>query len=251
MATLLPTYLYAASCIFVAAIVRGFSGFGFSLLAITAIALVMPPATIIPSIFLLEMLASLPLLPGVWHLVHWREIALLFAGALVGTPFGVYALAHAPVLPLTFALAAFVFVSAIALARGFRLQRMPGAGVALAAGTASGLANGAFGMGGPPVILFFFSSPAGVAAGRASLITYFFLSDLIGVIWQGWNGLINTATLARAAWFLPPLAAGVWLGNHRFKRADADVARRWALRLLMLLAVLTGARALFQLLSHH
>ncbi|MBS0388977.1 MAG: sulfite exporter TauE/SafE family protein [Proteobacteria bacterium] len=251
MIALTPAYLYAAGCIFVAAVVRGYSGFGFSLLAITAIALVMPPATIIPTIFMLEMLASLTLLPGVWHLVHWRELALLFVGALVGTPFGVYALAHAPVLPLTLALAVFVFVSAIALARGFRLQRMPGAGVAFTAGTASGLANGAFGMGGPPVILFFFSSPAGVAAGRASLITYFFFSDLIGVAWQGWNGLITTATLVRAAWFLPPLAAGVWLGNHRFKRADSDAARRWALRLLMLLAVLTGARALSQLMQHH
>ena len=250
MITPLTTYLYAATCIFVAAVVRGYSGFGFSLLAITAIALVMPPATIIPSIFMLEMLASLPLLPGVRRLVHWRELALLFAGALLGTPFGVYTLAHAPVLPLTLALAVFVLISAIALARGFRLQQMPGTGIALAAGTASGLANGAFGMGGPPVILFFFSSPAGVAAGRASLITYFFLSDLIGVAWQGWSGLISVSTLTHAAMFLPALAAGVWLGNHRFKRATSDDARRWALRLLMLLALLTGARALWQLLHH-
>jgi hypothetical protein len=48
--------------------------------------------------------------------------------------------------------------------------------------------------------------------------------------------------------FLPPLTAGVWLGNRNFKRADPVAVRRWILRLLMLLALLSGARALSQLL---
>ena len=35
---------------------------------------------------------------------------------------------------------------------------MPSTPATLAVGTATGLANGAFGMGGPPVILFYFAS---------------------------------------------------------------------------------------------
>ena len=54
--------------------------------------------------------------------------------------------------------------------------------------------------------------------------------------------------LGRAALFLPPLAAGVWLGNRSFRGADPAVFRRWVLRLLMLLAVLTGGRALLEIL---
>ena len=98
------------------------------------------------------------------------------------------------------------------------------------------------------MILFFFSSPAGAAAGRASIIAYFVLTDVTGLAWQGWNGLITWATLWRALLFLPPLAAGVWLGNHSFKKADPLAFRRWVLRLLMLLALLTGGRALLQML---
>lgn len=103
-------------------------------------------------------------------------------------------------------------------------------------------------MGGPPVVLFFFGSPAGVAAGRASLIAFFLLTDVVGLGWQGWSGLITLTTLWRAACFLPPLIAGVWLGNRSFKHADPAIVRRWILRLLMLLALLCGARALSQLL---
>src|SRR5262249_12732298 len=123
------------------------------------------------------------------------------------------------------------------------LHRMPGRVFTFIVGAASGLFNGAFGVGGPPVILFFFSSPAGVAAGRASIIAFFVLTDVTGLVWQGWNGLLTGKTVIHAAVFLPPLAAGVWLGNRGFKGADPVAFRRWTLRLLMLLAVLTGARA--------
>ena len=240
---------YAAACIFLAAIVRGYSGFGFSLLAITSISLLLPPVAIVPSIFLMEVAASAHLLPQVWREIHWRALVWLFGGCCLGTPVGVYALAHAPAAPMTLALAVFVLAAAIALSRGYHMERLPGPAFTFATGTASGLCNGGFGMGGPPVVLFFFSSPTGAAAGRASLIAYFLLTDLVGLAWQGANGLISLATLWRGALFLPPLVGGVWLGNRGFKHADPATVRRWILRLLMLLAFLAGARALWQLLS--
>jgi uncharacterized protein len=238
---------YAVACIFLAATVRGYSGFGFSMLAITSLSLLLPPVEIVPSIFLLEVAASLHLLPQVWREVHWRALLWLFIGACLGTPFGVYVLAHAPAAPMTLAIAVFVLAAATLLARGYSMKRMPGPLFTLATGTASGVFNGSFGMSGPPVVLFFFSSPTGAAVGRASLIAFFFATDLVALAWQASGGLLNRATLWRAALFLPPLAAGVWLGNRSFKRADPTAVRRWVLRLLMLLAVLAGAHAGFNL----
>jgi uncharacterized membrane protein YfcA len=142
----------------------------------------------------------------------------------------------------------FVLIAAILLARGFALQSLPGPAVTFATGTASGLFNGSFGIGGPPVILFFFSTPGGAAAARASLIAFFLLTDITGLAWQGSMGLISIATLWRALLFLPPLIAGVWLGNRVFVNADPAAFRRWVLRLLILLAALTGARALLEIL---
>jgi len=240
--------VYAVACIFGAAVVRGYSGFGFSMLAIVSLSLVLPPAQIVPSIFIMEIAASLHLLPGVWRDIHWRALLWLSAGALVGTPFGVYALAHVPAAPMTLALAVFVLLAAILLVRGYSLKSLPGAAVTFATGTASGLLNGGFGIGGPPVILFFFSSPAGAAAGRASMIAFFLITDVTGLAWQSWSGLLGVAALRRALLFLPALAAGVWLGNRGFMTADPVDFRRWVLRLLMLLAVLTGGRALTQIL---
>jgi uncharacterized membrane protein YfcA len=99
---------YAVVCIFGAAVVRGYSGFGFSLLAVTSLSLLLPPTAIVPSIFIMEVAASLHLLPSVWRDIHWRALLWLAVGCLVGTPFGVYALAHVPAAPMTLALAVFV-----------------------------------------------------------------------------------------------------------------------------------------------
>ena len=58
--------IYAIACVFGAAIVRGFSGFGFSLLTITALTLALPPVDVIASVLILEVAASVHLLPSVW-----------------------------------------------------------------------------------------------------------------------------------------------------------------------------------------
>jgi uncharacterized membrane protein YfcA len=196
----------------------------------------------------MEVAASLHLLPSVWRDIHWRALLWLAAGALVGTPVGVYALAHVPPAPLTVALAVFVLTAAILLARGYALKSLPGPAVTFATGTTSGLFNGSFGIGGPPVILFFFSSPAGAAVGRASMIAFFLITDVAALAWQGWSGLLGMTTLWRAALFLPALLGGLWLGNRSFMRADPLQFRRWVLRLLMLLAALSGVKALIQIL---
>src|SRR5262245_422065 len=230
--------LYGALCVFGAAIVRGYSGFGFSLLSITALSLALPPMAVVPSIFLLEVAASLRLLPGVWGEVHWRSIRLLLVGCLLATPLGVWALANAPIAPMKLALAAFVLLSAILLARGVALKSMPGTVGTLGTGVATGLLNGGFGMGGPPLVVFYLGTPAGMAAGRASIIAFLIPTDVMGLGFHAREVLITDDTFRLAAWFLPPLLLGVWLGSRAFRRADPARFRLWPLRLLMLLALL-------------
>ncbi len=239
---LLPLAL-ASAFIFLAAVVRGYSGFGFSLLSITALSLIYSLAQVIPAIFLLEIAASIHLLPSIWKEVHWRSLTILMAGAMIGTPIGVHALANFPQAPMTLALALFVLTATALLWRGFALKDMPSAPATLAAGTATGLANGAFGMGGPPVVLFYFASPAGNAAGRASLIAYFLFTDAVGLGFMAREGLVTPQSGILALAFLPALVAGVWLGSRSFKTADPARFRKIVLLVLAILALMTAVKA--------
>lgn len=239
----------AVTIIFLAAIVRGYSGFGFSILAITALSLIFRPAEIIPSIFLLEIAASIHLLPGLWRDIHWRSLIPLVIGTGIGTPIGLMFLTSIPAAPMQIALGLFVIVVTCLLWIGFALKTMPGNAVSTAAGLAAGLANGAFGIGGPPVILFYFASPAGNIVGRATLVTYFLLTDAIGLVFLSRENLVTTDVLLRTLTFLPALLAGVWLGARSFKNADPVVFRKWVLAILIVLAIITAAKGIYALQS--
>jgi len=238
---------YGMACVFGAAIVRGYSGFGFSLLAITALSLAMPPQEIVPAIFMMEIAASLHLLPGIWREIHWRSIALLLVGCVVATPLGVWILASTPAAPLKIALAIAVAIATFLLWRGFRLERTPGPAATVATGAVSGFLNGSLGIAGPPVILFYFSSPAAVNVGRASMIAYFLGTDVTGLAFMAPHELINSSTLIRFVTFLPALIVGVWLGARSFRNADPAAFRRWVLIILFAMSALTGLKSLFEI----
>jgi uncharacterized protein len=240
-----PSLLFALIAIFLAAIVRGFSGFGFSLLSVTALSLVYPTAKIVPAIFLLEIAASLHLLPSIWKDIHWRSLLPLAIGCLIATPFGVWALASMDATLMQLFMSAFVLVAVALMWMGYALKTMPGPILSTIVGAASGLTNGAFGIGGPPVVLFYFSSPAGNIAGRASLIAFFLITDAIGLMNLAVYDLVTKDALWLAAMFLPALIAGVWLGSRSFTNADQDQFRKMVLVIMALLAIIGAAKALF------
>jgi uncharacterized protein len=232
--------IYSIACVFAAAIVRGYSGFGFSLLAITSLSLVLPPTEIIPPVFMMEIAASLSLLPGIWKDIHWRALGLLGAGCLVGTPIGVWFLATVPAAPMKIALASAVLVSVGLLWSGYTRKTMPGPAETIATGAISGLLNGGLGIGGPPIVIFFFNSPAGIAVGRASLIAFFIATDTIALGFLAAERLVTSESFTRFLALVPALLAGQWIGARSFKSADPAAFRRWILILLVALAVLTG-----------
>lgn len=237
----------SSAAIFLAAIVRGFSGFGFSLLSITAISLILPVAQIVPSIFLLEIAASLNLIPGIWREIDWKSLRWLMVGYVIGLPIGGYALIHAPQAPAQIVLGIFVIGTAILMLRGFRLERTPGPAASTGTGAASGLLNGAFGIGGPPVVLFYFSTPGAAAIGRASVIFFFLFTDLLGIAYFASQGIVTQHSFVQFLVWMPTLLLGIWIGAHGFRRMNQEAFRRWVLVILIALALLGIGKALFSL----
>jgi uncharacterized protein len=233
----------SSAAILLAAIVRGFSGFGFSLLSITAISLVMPVPEVVPSIFLLEVAASLNLVPGIWREIHWKSLRWLMLGYVVGLPVGTYALINAPADPAQILLGICVIGTAIMMLRGFRLKYTPGPTASTVTGAASGVLNGAFGIGGPPVVLFYLSTPGAAAIGRASIIFFFLFTDLLGVGYFATQGLVTQQSFVQFVFWMPTLLIGVWIGAHGFRRIDQATFRRWVLIILIGLAVLGMVKA--------
>jgi uncharacterized membrane protein YfcA len=245
LSTLSPaTAVAVGAALLAAAIVRGYSGFGFSMLAVSGLTLALPPAVAIPIVLTLEVAASVHMLPGVWRQVDWRSLWPLASGTAVATPIGVHLLVNLPETPIRLAIAALVIAATTLLWRGFALQRMPSLGATLATGAAAGLLNGSLGIGGPPVILFYLSSPAGTAAARASLIAYFLVTDAYAIGIGALEGLVSAGTFLAAAALLPVLLVGIAIGSRGYIRTEPATFRKAVLVLLQLLSAAGVVRAL-------
>ena len=238
-----PTLAYALLVIFIAAAVRGYSGFGFSALIVTSLTLVLPPAAVVPIALLLEIAASLGVLRQVWSDIAWRDIAWLLAGAALGMPAGFALLAALSADTMRVVISALVLLACLLLWRGARFASRPGAATVLGTGLASGVANGTAAVGGLPVVLFFLSTAAGMATSRATIIVYLMVGDIYGTGVAWINGLVTQEVVARTALFCLPLFLGVWLGNRHFLATSPESFRRFTLILLVFLATAGLARA--------
>ena len=240
-----PGLLYAAVAVLAGAWLKGYTGFGASMLWMTSLSLLLPPLQVVPMVLTFEVVTSIALLPRIWKDVRWRSIGLLLLGTWAATPVGIHALSSLPAAPIRMALAVVVLAAAILILRGFALAKEPGRPATAGVGLMAGVLNGSMGVVGPPVILFYFSSPIGVVAGRASIIAYFIGTDSVGTLMFAVQGLIDESVWWRTAVFVPILIAGVAAGNRGFVRTDPETFKRVALFVLMALSVLLFARAVW------
>ncbi|RTZ98923.1 MAG: sulfite exporter TauE/SafE family protein [Deltaproteobacteria bacterium] len=240
-----PGIVFLGVMILMAGIVRGYSGFGFSMIAVISLSLVLPPAQVVPVILLLEIVASVSLLPQVWREIDWPSLSWLSVGVVAGTPVGVYLLATVPPRPMRVAIAITVVILAVCLLRGFSQKKMPGRSGTVATGFVSGVLNGAATIGGPPVILFYFSSPAGMAVSRATLIAFFFGTDFFALGVCLLQGLMDVQTGIMGVACMVPMLIGVGAGSGLFKRTNIEGFRKKVLVLLILLSVLGLIRAIY------
>ncbi|MFF7065616.1 TSUP family transporter [Pseudomonas sp. NPDC008258] len=228
--------LYCLTAVFIAALARGFSGFGFTMLAIMSLSFVVPLTTIVPAMVILEIVAGVKLLPAIWRHVHWRSIRVLTVSSIIATPLGAYLLARISGETVKLVLAVLITVCCLVMISGYKLKKMPSTMQTAAIGAGAGVLNGSLGLGGPPVIVFFLGSPLALEAGRASIIAAFLIMDLAALPAFWALDLFTPQALHLGLLSLPVLAAGVWCGSRLVSRMTEMMARRVIMVLLLFMA---------------
>ncbi len=236
---------YSVVVVFLAAVIRGFAGFGFSAVAVTGISLMLSPASVVPAILVLEVIASVHMLPRVWASVDWKTLSMLLFGSAVSTPLGVYALATIPDSYMRVLISFLILTVSVLLWRGYSVRGGLRIRLTLSTGIVSGLMNGAAGVGGLAVVVMFLSTSADVAVIRATMVAFILVLDIgtVGVAWA--QGLLDLDVAIRVGLFLVPVFLGILLGSRFFLRAKSDSFRRSVLLLLMFLSTAGLIRVAF------
>ena len=232
----LPILMFSAAALFAAAFVRGYSGFGFTAIAVVTLSIIIPPSTIVPVILLIEIVAGMSLLPSVWRHVDWRQFRWILFGAVLATPVGMMMLSELSGQVMRVVISSVVLIATCVIWLGFRIRKGESAASIVSAGVVSGAMNGAAGVGGLPLVVFFLSRDEKPGTARATLICFLIVLDIYTCSLATIEGLITFEVLQLAVLFLIPVILGTMFGNRQFLRSPQKSFRRVALVMLMLLS---------------
>ncbi len=202
--------------VLIAAIIRGFSGFGFALVAVPLMSMIMPPSSFVPVIFGMQVIAVLPGLGQILQGAQWKQIVPLIPGGFIGTWGGLLILYRADPEVIGFVIALAVVIVAVFLLKGFRFQRHFRNTEIAFIGLFAGLLNGSAGLPGPPVILAQLATPNTDTMVRSNLIIFFTILSIFGIISIIAGGNLNETHCYLMAATAPFLIAGTWLGGRLF-----------------------------------
>ncbi|MBI1383865.1 MAG: TSUP family transporter [Rhizobiales bacterium] len=234
---------FLALAVLGAGFVRGYAGFGFSALVVSASAFVTNPLLVVPVVMLLEIAATVGQAPRAWPDLDRRLTLLLLAGAVVALPLAVALLTLLSVDHLRLVISGFILAISLALLMGWTLRRAIGTGGTFGVGLVSGFANAAA-VGGLPVALFMTAQAIPARRFRATMIFYLTAIDLAALPMLWLAGVFTRESVVAALLALPLMVLGVTLGGRRFLSTPPESFRRMVIALLAVLAGLGLAKSL-------
>ena len=211
---------FLAAAMFVAAFIRGYSGFGFSAIFIILAALVTNPLPLIPVMFTCEIAMTALQARGIRKHIDWRRVVPLLIGAGLATVPAVAIMAKLGEREARLAISAMILGLSLLLLSGWKKRRAVGVRGNIGVGVVSGIVNSA-GVGGLPAAAFLTAQPIAPAMFRATMIMYLTGIDLMALPVMAGHGRVGwqPGVCAGLAGSFPP-------GGGGFADGPVDTAHR-------------------------
>ena len=223
--------------VFIASIIRGFNGFGFSATCISGFSFILPAIEIVPIILILEVFISIFMFPYIWNKIDWNFVFKLLIGIVIGSPIGLYLLKYlSPQTTHLYVCVIIIFFS-ILLMKGYSNQRINNNRSKIFTGIVSGTLNGLTTLGGMPVALFLLVTSIQPAVIRGSLAALFFLTDIYAFILSFFGGIVDMITIYRTLPLIIILPIGVYIGDKFFIKSREALYRKVVFYFLILISI--------------
>jgi uncharacterized membrane protein YfcA len=217
--------VYVLAVVFLATLIRSTFGFGEALVAVPLLALRIPVSVAAPLAVLLSVDVAGIILAQDWRKIHLRSASGLILFTLPGLPLGLWLLRagnqNLVKAALGVIIVAFSIYSLVRPARkaGDRPHRLS----LVVCGFCAGILGGAYGLNGPPLVIYGAMRRWSAQHFRATLQAYFFPASLITLIGYWLAGLWTEPLTRYFILSLPLTLAAIVIGryiNHRL-RGDA------------------------------
>ena len=223
--------------VFIASIIRGFNGFGFSATCISGFSFILPAIEIVPIILILEVIISIFMIPYIWTKIDWNFVFKLLIGITIGSPIGLFLLKYLNPETTHLSVCLIIIFFSLLLMRGYSNKKINNNFVKIFVGIVSGTLNGLTTLGGMPVALFLLITSIQPAIIRGSLAALFFLTDIYAFVLSFFAGIVDMTTIYRTIPLIFILPIGVFIGNKFFVKSKEETYRKVVFYFLILISV--------------
>jgi uncharacterized membrane protein YfcA len=217
-----PVTAYIALVLFTATLIRSSLGFGEALVAVPLLALQTPVAVAAPLAVAVSVLVAAVIVVQDWQRIDFRSAGGLVLASLFGIPLGVALVAIVDDRVVRALLGAIIIAYAVhTLAFGLKrhLTRDHWGWLA-GCGFASGVLGGAYGMNGPPLVIYGALRRWPPQQFRATLQGYFLPASAAGLLGYALIGLWDEAVTRYFLWSLPGVLLAIVVGRMINRRVS-------------------------------
>jgi uncharacterized membrane protein YfcA len=221
--------------LFVAAAIRGYTGFGFAAIATLILSTSYPVVEVVPAVLMTDLLIGLPLLATCWQGTDWQKLTPLLRSTFIGVPIGLAILAFVTEPNLRILVpATILFLALLPYLKNQKASMLLSS--PLVCGVMSGWTTSAVSSGGAPVVIHLRHSNLPLSRQRHTLIVYFFVTTCLVL---GLSYAVN-----KRFYFLPeePVLwsaislAGAIVGKLLFSKVTLPAVHHLSYYLLLLLS---------------
>ena len=204
--------------IFLATLIRSAFGFGEALVAVPLLALLIPVEVAVPLAVLHSVTVAGVIIVQDHHKIHLGSAWRLVLATFFGIPLGLLLLTGLPeqVVKATLALVIMAFSAYCLLRR--RQPELKDDRLAWIFGFVAGILGGAYGINGPPLVVYGTLRRWSAEHFRATLQGYFLPASLAGLFGYWWRGLLVPDVTRYYLLSLPPALVAVLLGRALNRR---------------------------------
>jgi uncharacterized membrane protein YfcA len=216
------TTLQVLFIVFVAALIRSAFGFGEALIAVPLLAFCIPLKVAAPLAVLVSITIASIVVVQDWRKIHLLSTAWLVLSTLIGIPLGLLLLtsSHQRIVKATLAVIIMAFSVYSLIGRAPMELRRDSRAWLFVCGFCAGVLGGAYGMNGPPLVIYGSMRRWSPQHFRATLQGYFLPASVIGMVGYWVAGLWIPVVTHYYLLSLPVTVPAVLLGrviNHRLK----------------------------------
>ena len=237
-------FIYCSFVVFLAGIVRGFSGFALSAIVVASMAGTLPTVQLIPMVLFLEAAAGIVMLRGGIRDANMPIVWILSIGSILGLPIGLLATVILPVE--TSRIIALILILSLASLQLFKLTPGTlGSKTALyTTGIVAGIASGIAAVGGMVIALYVLASEENPRSMRGAIVMFLFIGLFTSMIWYIIYGIMDIRAAIRGVVFTPILLVGIFIGFKLFSPILQNFYKQFCLILLVFISVIGLVRVL-------